>query len=81
MITPLRVRFVVNVRGGPNKEVQGNVLDHEYRIEQGPRRVAEVSKQWFRLRDSCGVQIDPGQDDILVLAATLAIDMMLHPTC
>lgn len=79
LITPIRERWVINLRGGPDLEVQGNLLDHEYRIERGRDRVAEVSKKWFRLRDSYGVEIDPGQDDILILAATVAIDMMAHP--
>jgi len=26
-----------------------------------PNEIAEVSKKWFRLRDSYGVQIDPGR--------------------
>ena len=79
LITPVRERWTVNLRGGPDLEIQGNILDHEYRIEQGRDRIAEVSKKWFRLRDSYGVEIDPGQDDILILAATVAVDMMAHP--
>ena len=35
LITPLRERWTVNVRGGPDMEIQGNLLDHEYRIELG----------------------------------------------
>ncbi len=79
MITPLRERWVVNVHGGPDIDIQGNIVDHEYRFEQGGRRVAEVSKKWFRLRDSYGVEIDPGQQDILILAATVVVDMISHP--
>jgi uncharacterized protein YxjI len=79
LITPLRERWTLNVRGGPDLDIQGNFLDHEYRIEQGPRKVAEVSKRWFRLRDSYGVEIESGQEDILILAATVAVDMMAHP--
>jgi uncharacterized protein YxjI len=79
LITPVRERWTINLRGDPDLEIQGNILDHEYRIEQGRQRVAEISKKWFRLRDSYGVEIDPGQDDILILAATVAIDMMAHP--
>lgn len=79
LITPVRERWTVNLRGGPDLEIQGNILDHEYRIEHGRDRIAEVSKKWFRLRDSYGVEIDPGQDDILILAATVAVDMMAHP--
>ena len=41
-------------------------------------KVAEVSKKWFRLTDSYGVEIESGQNDILILAITVAIDMMVH---
>src|SRR3954451_1279491 len=74
LITPLRERWTVNVRGGPDMEVQGNILDHEYRIGN----VAEVSKKWFRVRDTYGVEIEPGQDDALILAVTVCIDQMAH---
>ena len=79
LITPLRERWVVNVGDGPDLDVQGNILDHEYSIGEGRDKVAEVSKKWFRLRDSYGVQIEPGQNDIILLATTVAIDMMAHP--
>ncbi len=79
MITPLRERYTLNIEGGPDIEIQGNIVDHEYRFEQGGRKVAETSKKWFRLRDSYGVEIEPGQNDILILAATVAIDMISHP--
>jgi uncharacterized protein YxjI len=80
MITPLRERFTLSVPGGADIDIQGNILDHEYTFEQGGRKVAETSKKWFRLRDSYGVEIEPGQNDILILAATVAIDMISHPT-
>lgn len=79
MITPLRERWVVEVNGGPDLDVQGNVLDHEYRIEQGGHQVAEVSRRWFRIRDSYGVEVSPGQNDILILAVTAVIDTMVQP--
>lgn len=80
MITPLRERFSVSVPGGGDLEIQGNLLDHEYTFEQGGRKVAEVSKKWFRIADSYGVEIAPGQNDIVILAATVAVDMIAHPT-
>jgi uncharacterized protein YxjI len=78
IITPVRDRWTVKIKNGPDLDVQGNILDHEYRIGEGRDKVAEVSKKWFRVRDSYGVEIDEGQDDILVLAATVCIDMMAH---
>jgi len=78
LITPIRERWTVNVKGGRDLEVQGNILDHEYTIGEGRDRVAEVSKKWFRLRDTYGVEIDPGQDDALILAVAVCIDEMAH---
>jgi uncharacterized protein YxjI len=37
-----------------------------------------VIKKWFRIADGYGVQIEQGQDDILVLAVIVAVDMMAH---
>jgi len=76
MITPVRDRWTVKIKGGPDLEVQGNILDHEYTIGEGRDKVAEVSKKWFRVRDTYGVEIEPGQDDVLILAVTACIDQM-----
>ena len=76
LITPLRGRFSVNVAGGADMDVQGNILAHDYKIEQGGREIAEASKKWFRIRDSYGVDIQPGQDDALILAITVVIDQL-----
>ena len=76
LITPLRGRFSVNVAGGADMDVQGNIMAHDYKFEQGGRQIAEVSKKWFRIRDSYGVDIQDGQDDALILAVTVVIDQM-----
>jgi len=78
LISPLRDRWTVKVGDGPDLQIQGNVLHHQYTIGEGRSKVAEVSKRWFRVADTYGVQIEPGQNDILILAATVAIDMMAH---
>jgi uncharacterized protein YxjI len=76
LIAPLRDRWTVKIKGGPDLEVKGNILDHEYTIGEGRDKVAEVSKKWFRVRDTYGVEIEPGQDDILILAVTVCVDQM-----
>ncbi|MGD9890508.1 MAG: LURP-one-related/scramblase family protein [Dehalococcoidia bacterium] len=78
MITPVRERWTVNVAGGQDLDVQGNLLDHEYTVEGGGQKVAEVSKRWFRVADTYGVEIAQGQNDGLILAVTVAVDMMAH---
>jgi uncharacterized protein YxjI len=77
LITPLRDRYTVELPGQPELETQGNILHHEYSIEQGGRRVATISKNWFRIRDTYGIEVQPGTiDPLLAVAMTVAIDMM-----
>jgi len=78
LISPLRDKWNVNVKGGDDLVVQGNILDLEYDIKQGRKKVAEVSKKWFTITDTYGVEIEEGQNDILILAIAVAIDMMAH---
>jgi len=78
IISPIRDRWSVKIRDGPDLEVKGNILDHEYSIEEGRNSVARVSKKWFRVRDTYGVEVAPDQDDALMLAVTTALDMMAH---
>jgi uncharacterized protein YxjI len=76
MITPLRERWTIKADDVGEISVQGNFVDHEYTFEQDGRKVAEVSKRWVRVRDTYGVEIEPGVNVPLVLAAVAAIDEM-----
>ena len=78
LITPLRERFKVELARGGEYDVKGNIVDHEYTFERDGHDVAHVSKRWFRIRDTYGVEVEPGEDDVLILAATVAIDQMTH---
>ena len=79
LITPLRERWDVDVKNGAGLAVQGNVVDHEYTIESDGQKVAEVSKRWFRVADTYGVEVSDDVDPALVLAVTVVIDAMTHP--
>jgi uncharacterized protein YxjI len=79
MITPLRERWIIKVEDGEDLHVQGNIVDHEYQIERDGAKVAEVSKRWFRVRDTYGVEVAPGENDILILASAAVLDTMAHP--
>jgi len=78
LVSPLRDRFSIDVEDGDDMEAKGNIVDHEYKIERNGNQVAEVSRKWFRVRDSYGVELAPGQDDALLLAVTVCIDQMTH---
>jgi uncharacterized protein YxjI len=79
MITPLRERWIIKLDDGPDLHAQGNIVDHEYTIERDGTKVAEVSKRWFRVRDTYGVEVSAGENDVLILASTAVIDTMAHP--
>ncbi len=76
LISPLRDRFSIEVEDGEDMEAKGNIVDHEYKIERSGEKVAEVSKRWFRVRDTYGIEIAPGQEEALILAVTVCIDQM-----
>lgn len=76
MISPLRERFTVDVAGAGDWSAQGNIVDHEYEIQADGRKIAEVSRRWFRVRDTYGVEVAPGQNDVLLLAVAVCIDAM-----
>ena len=79
LFTLFRQRFTVDVPGPDDLEAKGNFLDHEYAFERGGRDVARVSKKWFSLADTYAVDIDADEDDVLILAAAVVIDLVSHP--
>ena len=52
LFAPFGDRFTVDVEGGEDLKVKGDLLDHDYEITRGGTRVAQVSKKWFTLRDT-----------------------------
>ena len=75
-ISPLRDRYVIEADDIGEIRAQGNLVDHEYTFERDGAKIAEVSKRWVRVRDTFGIEIEPGVDVALILAATAAIDSM-----
>jgi uncharacterized protein YxjI len=72
----LAEHFTVDIAGSAPLEVQGDLWNHEYSLIRAGRPVANVSKQWFSLAERYGVEVQPGEDDILILATAIAIDLV-----
>lgn len=72
----IRDRYIVDVDNAEDLKAKGNFLEHEYEIERDGDKIAEISKKWFRVRETYGVEIEPGQDDALILAVAVCIDAM-----
>ena len=78
LFTLFRCRFTVDVPGPDDLEAEGSFLDLEYKFVRSGNTAATVSKQWFSWADTYGVDVADGEDDVLILASTVVIDMICH---
>ena len=79
LFTLFRARFTVDVPGPDDLEATGDFLAHEYAFQRGGREVARASKKWLSLSDTYSIDIDEGQDPVLILASAVVIDLVSHP--
>lgn len=78
IIDPLREKFTIEIPGGQNMITMGKVIWAQYDILRSGQRIAKISKQFSWIgRDQYVVDIVAGQDDCLLLAVTVVIDMMV----
>ena len=78
IIDPLRERFTIEIPGGENLLTKGKVIWAQYDILRDQQQVAKISKQFSWIgRDQYVVDVLQGEDDCLILAVTVAIDMMV----
>jgi uncharacterized protein YxjI len=78
LFTPFRDRFTIDVPGPDDLEMKGDLLDHEYVIEQDGQEVAAVSKRWLTIRDTYAVRVAAGVDPLLIIGSVLALDLALE---
>lgn len=78
IIDPLRERFTIEIPGRENMITMGKVIWAQYDILRNQRQVAKISKQFSWIgRDQYVVDVLHGEDDCLILAITVVIDMMV----
>lgn len=56
--------------------VRGNFWGHEYDFYQGEHKFASVTKKFPSFKNTYYVNIEPSQDDALILTIVLIIDVM-----
>lgn len=75
---PLREKFTIELANGETMTTRGKVMWAQYDIERGGRQVGKISKQFSWIgRDQYVVDVLQGEDDCLILAITVVIDMMV----
>jgi uncharacterized protein YxjI len=70
--------FTVDVAGPDDLTVEGELWQHEYFFVRAGAAVATVSKQWWTVADTYGVEVLDSEDHVLILASTLVIDLVHH---
>ncbi|HEY7123387.1 MAG TPA: LURP-one-related family protein [Ktedonobacterales bacterium] len=75
LISPFVDRFTIDIPGPDDLSVTGSIFEHSFTIKRDHLTIATVSKEWIALTDTYGVDIAPGQDDALILATVLALDL------
>jgi uncharacterized protein YxjI len=73
--SPLKHRYEIDLADGARLEAAGNFRDKDWELTDGNGRVVgRISRQWFRVRDTYGVEVAPGENDALVIAIAVCID-------
>ncbi len=76
LFTFFRHVFTVDVPGPDDLTAAGDFMDLEFTFSQSDKIVAVVSRQWFSWADTYGVDIADGEDDVIILASAVVIDMV-----
>ena len=77
LFTPFGERFTIDVHGAGGMQIDGDLFRHEFMIQRDGQTVATISKRWLSMTASYAVQVAPGEDDLLIVASVLALDLAI----
>jgi uncharacterized protein YxjI len=77
LFTPFGERFTIDVHGAGGMQIDGDLFRHEFTIQRDGQTVATISKRWLSMTASYAVQVAPGEDDLLIVASVLALDLAI----
>ena len=75
-ISLFRHRYQVTLADGTVLDATGDFSDMNWELAAGDRVVGRISRQWFKIRDTYGVEVEPGEDPALVIAVAVCIDRL-----
>ena len=77
LFTPFGERLAIDVPGAGGMGISGDLFGHEFTIQRDGQTAATISKRWLSLTASYAVDVAPGENDLLILATVLALDLAL----
>ncbi|MFJ1756668.1 LURP-one-related/scramblase family protein [Kitasatospora sp. NPDC088134] len=78
LFTPFHDKFHVELEAGGEYEIHGDLIDKEYAVKSDGHRIAEVSRKWFAIRDTFGVEVEDGVDVPLMIAIAVCLDRLVE---
>ena len=72
--SPIKHRYEIDLAGGARLEAVGNFADKDWELKDGHHVIGRISRRWFRIRDTYGVEVEQGVDDALIIAIAICID-------
>ena len=73
--SPFKHRYEIDLTDGSQLQAEGNFADKDWAVlAENNQIVARISRQWFRIRDTYGVEVAPGADDAVMIAIAVCID-------
>jgi uncharacterized protein YxjI len=78
VFSPLHHKSLIDLHHGGHLEAIGNIIDKDFKIRDGHHEVAHISRHWFKIRDTYGVEVANGQNDALILAMAICLDRIHH---
>jgi uncharacterized protein YxjI len=74
VFSPLHHRANIDLADGRRLEAVGNIIGKDFEIREGHQVLARVSRAWFRVRDTYGVDVAEGEDDALMICIAVCLD-------
>jgi len=70
--------FFKDLKNNTTWEVSGDFLNYDWKIHNGNTVCAEISRKHSFMKDSYGIQIEPGQDLALIICVACALEKYHH---
>jgi uncharacterized protein YxjI len=76
VFSPLHHKAFIDLTDGGRREAVGDIIDKEFEVRDGHRVLARISRKWFRIRDTYGVDVAPGENDALMICIAVCLDQI-----
>src|SRR4029077_12755802 len=63
LFTFLHQSYTIQVEGGLTYDADGDITNRAHSVQANGAQVAQITRQWFSIRDAYGIAIAPRQDE------------------